>query len=360
VSELRDIEWLDPLPDRDSSPELERFYKAEVGFAPPYIQLFASCPWIQHADIDLDITFASAEITDMFDLIYLVISRDNSCRFCYGNSRLLMRMSGVSDKRIRTLEEDVEMARLEPKMRLALEYTRRVSRSNPAPDHTDRKQLREAGYSESAVRELAFAATDVVFHNRYSTLLALPPRFQERVSRTPLVHLLKLRMRKLFQRLEAPGRATPLPEEFKAGPYSNVVVALDGLPHAPVLRKILDEAWASPNLPPRTKALIFAVVARALESAAAEREARRLLAAEGIDERQVDEILAHLGSAELDGTENQILPYVRETIRYQPAVIQRRGRGLRKQLSNAQLLETVGFAALANMVCRLALQLEDA
>lgn len=73
MSDLRNIEWLDPLPDHDSSPELVKFYKHEVGFVPPYVQWFASCPWIQHADIDLDISFASAEITGMFDLIYLVV-----------------------------------------------------------------------------------------------------------------------------------------------------------------------------------------------------------------------------------------------------------------------------------------------
>jgi alkylhydroperoxidase family enzyme len=360
VNDLRNVEWLDPLPDRDPSPELARFVKDQLGFVPPHVHLFGSCPWIQHADIDLDIGFASAEVGEMFDELYLVISRDNSCRFCYGASRMLMRMSGMSDKHIRSLEDDVEMARLEPRKRLALEYARRVSRSNPAPDHTDRKQLIEAGYSEAAVRELAFAAVNIVFHNRYSTLLALPPRPAELIAKTPLLHLVKLRMRKLLRRIELPGSPTPLPEELKTGPYSGVVVALDGLPHAPVLRRILDEAWASPHLRSRTKALIFAVIARALESRAAEREAVRLLELEGIDAGQTEETLAHLGSSKLDPVENQILPYVRETIRYQPAAIQRRGRDLRKQLSQPQLLETVGFASLANMVCRLAVQLEEA
>jgi hypothetical protein len=50
---------------------------------------------------------------------------------------------------------------------------------------------------------------------------------------------------------------------------------------------------------------------------------------------------------------------VRETIWYQPAPVQRRGRALREELSGAQLLETVGTAALANMVCRVSLALDE-
>jgi hypothetical protein len=49
---------------------------------------------------------------------------------------------------------------------------------------------------------------------------------------------------------------------------------------------------------------------------------------------------------------------VRETIRYQPEPVQRRGCGLREKLSNAEFLETVGTAALANIVCRVALALD--
>jgi len=355
---MRDLEWLDPLPDLAPDPELEQYWMRTNGVAAPHTRYFGPCPWILHADAELDIGFI--HINDIADQIYLVISRDNSCRFCYGASRALMRMAGTSEKRIRALEEDVDLARLDPKTRLAFEYARRVSRANPAPDATERKKLLEAGYPENAIKELAFFASDVGFHNRFSTLLALPPRRLERLGRAPWVYLGRLFTRKLLARVQTPGRLTPLPDSARTGPYSEVVVGLEGLPHAPVLSKVLDEAWASPHLKPRSKALIFAVIARGLGSLPAEREAWRLLAEQGVEPAQAEKILAHLGSPDLDPVEAQILPYVRETIRYQPAAIQRRGRELRKHISNAQLLDTVGLAALANMVCRLATQLETA
>lgn len=357
MTRLQDVEWLDPLVEPVRNPELEKYVKEQIGFAAPHTGFFGACPWIVRADIDFDGGFV--KINDMSDLIYLVVSRDNSCRFCYGASRLLMRMAGMSNARIAELEQDVELARLEPRTQLALEFARRISRSNPPPDATDRKKLLEAGYDELAIKELTFFACDVVFHNRFSTLLALPPRLAERVAGSRFAGLLRLRFKKLLQRVQTTAEPEALGDEHKTGPYTNVVILLDGMAQARILRKVIDSAWASPHLAPRTKALVFAVIARGLESLPAEREARRLLAAEGLGTEQVDEILAHLASPELDPVESLILPYVRETIWYRPAPVQRRGRELREQLGDARFLETVGIAALANMLCRLAISLNE-
>lgn len=352
MTAIQEVEWLEPLADRERNRELERYVRQQAGLVPPHARFFGACPWIMRADVDLDTGFQ--EINGLTGLIYLVVSRDNSCRFCYGASRMFMRMSGMSDEEIQGLEQDVETARLEPPTRLALDFARRVSRSNPPPDETDQKALAEAGFSKTAIREVAFFAAQVVFHNRFASLLALPPRAAERLASSWLVHLVRLPFRRLLQRIETQARPEALEEGLKTGPYTNVVLALDGLPQARVLRGILDEAWASPHLTPRTKALVFAVIARGIGSVHAEREALRLLVAEGLEPQQVEEMLSHLASPDLDPAEARILPYVRETIWYQPAVLQRRGRELREQLGNARLLETVGIAALANMVCRLA------
>src|SRR5204863_291026 len=133
--------------------------------------------------------------------------------------------------------------------------------------------------------------------------------------------LLAWRMR---PRLRAPEPA-PRPDD---GPCAAVVAALDGSPAAGVLRRAIDGAWASDVLPRRTKTLMLAVIARALGCAHGEHEARRFLAAEGLAPGQLDEILANLGSPRLDAREARLVPFARETVRYQPAVIQRRMREL--------------------------------
>ena len=356
---LQQVEWLDPLVEPGRNKELDRYVVEQTGARIPTAGFFATCPWIMRADVDLDFGYVHLD-GDLTALLYMAVSRDNSCRFCYGAARMLMRMGGMSERRIRKLEHDADSV-LAPGIRLALDFARRVSRANPLPVIADEKDLRDAGYGEAAIRELAFYASEVVFHNRVYTLLALPPRFQERIGGSRLlVQLMRLRFRGLIERAYEPGGPEVLEAGLEAGPFANLVRALDGLPAARVLRKILDEAWASPHLPARTKALVFAVVARGLGSARAEAEAARLLLAAGLGLEEVEEILSHLASPALDPVETAILPYARETIWYQPADIQRRGRELAGRLSREQLLETVGIAGLANMVGRMAIVLDAA
>src|SRR5207249_256482 len=146
----------------------------------------------------------------------------------------------------------------------ALDFARRVSRADPRPSRSDRERLAAAGFSAPAVAELTFTAAATVFANRIATLLALPPEPLEKMVDRPLVRLLRPL---IARRLRKPPRGPePLPQP-NDGPYAPVVAALDGSPAARVLRRAIDDAWASEVLPRRTKTLIFAVVARALEPA---------------------------------------------------------------------------------------------
>jgi len=355
LTTLQDVEWLPPLADKARNAELERYVKRKVGSAPPHTAYFADCPWIMRADIQFDI--GGAHIHELQDLMYLVVSRDNSCRFCHGAARLFMRLAGMSEARIDQLEEDVETARADPRTSRAMNFARKVSRSNPSPGPEDYDALREAGFSEDGIHELALFAGIVVFHNRFSTLLALPPEPAERMASSRFARILRIPFRRILSAVNSKGAHEALGQSMHQGPFGFVTGALDGLPHARALRSVIDEAWASPQLPVRSKALVFAVIARGLGSLDCEREARRLLAAEDevftVD--AVDDMLANLASPLLTAAEARILPYVRETIRYQPAPVQRRGRALREKLNNAEFVETVGAAALANMVCRIAL-----
>jgi AhpD family alkylhydroperoxidase len=355
---MRDIEWLDPLIEPQRSRELELFAKQRAGFVPPQIGCFAACPWLGQATVELPVAGRVHIHHELADMVALVVSQENSCRFCYASSRLLLRIAGMPEVRIRTLERDLETAQLDERTRLALDFARRLSRSNPPPSHADKQPLLEAGYGEAAIKELAFVAAENVFHNRWATLVAIPPEPRERLGQSWLVGLLRPLMARRIRAFRKQGRTEWLSDDLKRGPYTYLMVALDGLPGARILRGILDQAWASPHLSRRAKALIFAVIARGLGCSHSEREAFRLLAAEGLEADEADEILAHLGARGLDPIEARIVPYARETIWYQPALVQRQGRELQEHLSAAQFLEAIGIASLANMLCRLAIVLD--
>jgi alkylhydroperoxidase family enzyme len=124
------------------------------------------------------------------------------------------------------------------------------------------------------------------------------------------------------------------------------------------MKTALDGAFASEVLGPKTKGLMFAVIARTLGCPHCEREARRMLADEGLDSAEVDAALATLQTNRLPSDQSDLLPWSRDTVSYDTASIQRKTRALAASLGDAKLLEAIGVASLANATVRLAMLLE--
>jgi len=355
VTRLLDTEWesclLEPAPD----PKLSAYLQRELGLVPRTARYLTPCPWVVRSLAVMGY-YAHLE-PQLLDLIGLVVSQDNSCRFCFAMQRVVLLAQGFPERRIRALEEGLFAAELDEKERAALDFARRFSRAQPLASAQDLEALRRVGWSEGAIREIAFCAAVMVYHNRVSTLPAIPPQDAEALPdrwwARLLFPLVAPVVRRQLRRMHRRGAQSALPAEARDAPYAELVAAFDGLPAAVALRRLLDEAFGSPVLPRRSKALIFAVVARGLGSPASEAEAGRLLAADGIAPAEQDEILAHLASPRLDAIEATLLPIARDTIRYRPAPIQRRSRALLEELGVAPFVEFVGLSALANAVCRL-------
>jgi alkylhydroperoxidase family enzyme len=335
MTKLQNVEWEECLLEPRRDPELERDARKTFGVPYPLIRFYSPCPWLARSFITANYRNGQLVHIDLglADLIFLAVSQDNSC------------------------QEASFTAEADRGERLALDFARRFSRANPPPSAADKAALRDAGYRDEAIKEIAYIASHTVSGNMGGTLPAAPlgrvegmdARWQFKLLRPLIARLLRSRRRR--------GRPEFLPSKLKTGPFAYVAHELNGLPVARISQEILNSAWHSPILTQRAKALIFAVVARGLGSQRSEAEAKRLLAPLGLDEDQVNEILAHLASPDLDPIEAAIVPYARETIRYRPADIQRRGRKLREQLSVEQFLELIGVVSLANAICRLSLVL---
>ena len=52
---------------------------------------------------------------ELADLVSLVVSQDSSCRYCYGMQRTVMRVHGVSEARIRQIEQNFLEAEIDPR-----------------------------------------------------------------------------------------------------------------------------------------------------------------------------------------------------------------------------------------------------
>jgi len=349
-----DMEWEESLlPPVAVPPALEADIRKQFGAVPGWLARVAPVPWIARSWASMVRKPVAHLSPALCDLVALVVSQDNSCRYCFGAQRAVMRMLGYREAYVARLERDSHLAELSDAEQAALDFARRVSRADPRPSRAEVERLGRAGFSPPAIAELAFVATAIVFANRAATLLALPPEPLEAMVDKPLVRL----MRPLIARRmrTSPRQPEPLPRPNE-GLGAAAVASLDSSPAAGVLRTAIDAAWASDVLPRRTKTLMLAVVARALGCTRSEDESRAVLGQDGLGARDVEEILATLASTRLDARETRIVPFARETVRYNRAVpIQRRMREVAQGLEPAEVLETVGVVALANAVCRLSL-----
>jgi AhpD family alkylhydroperoxidase len=356
---LHEIEWEAPLIEPYRDPDAEALMRKKYGFVMDSVAFYSRSPWIVRSQVRFDIQRDVLVHVDVHlaEIIGLVVSQDNSCRFCYAAWRALLRFQGYSESRIERLEENLAAA-LSPSDRVAVDFARRVSRANPIPSRAEWKPLEAAGIEPGAIKELAFLAALNVYYNRLATLLAVPTASIEEAGKNARLDWARPVLGWYARVRRRRGRA-PLPAERRTGPFSPAVLALDGLPVALALRDVIDDAWSSSILPLRTKAFVFAVVARGLGSDWAERHARAMLLAEGMTEQGYEEVLAHLSGAELTPAEAALGPLVRETVWYRTTSLQRHAQRVRPRFSAEEFLEFVGIAALANAVCRLSAVADD-
>lgn len=354
-SPLLTVPWEECVLPARRDPDLESFVKRETGVASPATPYLAACPWLVRAMVRLSFDrrlLVRLEL-ELAELIALVVSQDQSCRFCYAASRAMLRIHGMSEARVEALEAKLGGTELTARQNAALAFARRMSRSAPLVGERDRRQLAEAGFDAEEIREIAYVVAYMVLANRVATISAIPPYGLEKMPDSWLVRL----MRPLISRTLAAHAGKGEPASGAApgeGPHAIVIEAFRGSPIAPALAQALAEAWGSPILTRRCKALLFAVVAQALQCRFSAAAIGPVLRAEGLAPGEIEQVLSHLDSPALTPAERSLLGFARETVWYQPAQIQRRARSLRGKLSDEELTEAIGVLAFANALCRLA------
>ena len=351
---LKDVTWESCLIAPTHDRELESYAQARLGVPFPTVRYFTPLPWLARAMVDVHPEFGLQMHLDLAlgDLIQLVVSQENSCRYCYAAVRAMLRIQGMSEERIRAIEGNLVRTDLKPSEAASLAFAWALSRSTLATASAAKQALLDTGVSVAEMKEIAFVAAIINFTNRAATTPAIPPYQFESAPEQLYVRLLRPFIARLLRRKRRRGEATPL-DNVLSYPFAPIVDAFAGSPIAPVLAKALAEMWASQVLSRRCKLLMFAVVAHGLGCEACANEASRALLKEGFPEEALKNVLTHLDAPELDPIERLLVPFTRETIWYEPAALQRRARALRDQLTPLQFLEAIGVASLANGLCRL-------
>jgi AhpD family alkylhydroperoxidase len=357
---LQDVAWEPTLlePRRDDA--LERWVYDELGEVPDFVGYLSACPWLVRAVVEgapgagriLHLDAALAET------VYLVVSYDNSCRYCYATHRAVLGLLGFPERRIERLEQELVAPASGRPGREALDLARRFSRANPLPSASDLEVLARAGLSREAALEVLFLAASAVLANRATTLPAVP---FEGAAGPPAGRALRW-LRPITARLALARRrrAAPTAPEPAAGPFGGMLAAFGSLPAGGALRRAFAGCWSAHGLTPGTRALVFAIVARGLGAAAAEREALALAAQAGIPGDRAEAALRHLVAPAGEPGAEPALSFARDTLWYEPSRIQRRSREVRDSLGTERFLDLVGTAGLANAFCRLSAILDRA
>ncbi|HEX7926402.1 MAG TPA: hypothetical protein VF678_02355, partial [bacterium] len=354
ITSPNDISWSDPILPQVADAAWEAEVKRAMGNVPDFMLRVTPSPWMRRFVMNTH-SYRYMHLSPRHaDICFLVTSQENACRYCYGAARAMMRLLGYSDAFTTQIEREAQLAELDERERAFIQFSRNLARSNPRPGRMAREQLMALGYSKEVVTEMAFMIALNCMGNRITTLMACRPEFAlERFSTSWLARLLRPIIKRQMRRMPpeytsngAGGARTLFP----------VAALLDSVPKAAaLLQDTLDDAFASTVIPRSTKALMFGVVARALECEFCESNVSRMLESAGFTAAEVDSALSTLSSPRLDANGQALISWVRDTVRYQPSEVQRRTRTLLAQVGPEQALEAIGVAALANGVVRLAM-----
>ncbi|HWO40294.1 MAG TPA: hypothetical protein VNO43_00625 [Candidatus Eisenbacteria bacterium] len=357
---LQHVSWESPLVEPRPDRALESHARRKQGIRNPAIPYFASVPWLARAVVDLRPEHGLLVHLDQktADLVVLVVSQENSCRFCYAAVRAMLWSQGMSTARIERVEQELARADLQTRTGAAIAFARSQSRTGPSAARAAREALRRAGFSTDEMKEIAYVVAETDFSNRAHTIAAIPSGQFERLPGRLHMRLLRPIIHRILESRRFRGRSAPL-DHVASHPYARLVEAYAGSPIAPALGRVLEDMWASPHLTRRCKLLMFAVIGRGLGCDACVSEMGAALEGEGLREAVFSKVLSHLDGPELDSVERLLVPFARETIWYEPALIQRRARGLRGRVSDPQLLEAIGAASLANGLCRMGAMVMD-
>lgn len=354
---LQDLQWSDPLFPAVSDPQWEKKVQSELGLLPEMFTMLAPNEWLRYTVLMWPRYIPKEFSMRLADICMLVCAQENGCRYCYGLSKAYMRIHGYSNRMIRAIEREMQLAELNEKDRAFMHFCRSLSRSNPRPPKADRDRLIELGFSQRAVAEMAFYICNNCFINRVMTFISAPPMESlERMSVSFFGWFMKPMMSRKLRRWGWTGNGT-VPAENKS--FSRLVNTLEGLPAAAAVNDLVASAFASNVLSKDLKILMIAVVAKSLECSFCEQESREMAINLGFSNREFDDATSTLVSSKLTTEEEKLLSWTRMTVNYQNGPIQDAVRELTGEFDDRVVLEAIGVAALANAMVRLAVLLDE-
>ncbi len=286
-------------------------------------------------------------------LIALVVSQDNSCRYCVQSTRFTMLASGFSEREVQNILADLYGPALPEGDRAALIFARRLSRSNPRPGPGELRPLHDHGFTAPAITEAAAVAAATIVANRIGAASNLQPmHIPDNVDRwyhtfTRLVARWKAHRKRRLNTARARRSS-----EYD-GPGARLLSSLPDVPALHGFRHILGLAWGESTIPLRTRAMMAGIVGRLVQCDVSQQIARYWLERGGLSGEEIEALLTRLDTRSLNESDRRLLELARTSVRVQnPAPIVRQTRALREQEGSEVADDAILFLAVANAMCR--------
>jgi len=354
VTSPNQIQWSsDSLVSPERNIELQSYAEDRLGIFPIGYSYLIPVPWTLKTGVNM-FAYQTRHIPpDMPFFIHLVVAQDQACRYCYGAARSFLKICGLKEKQIRKLEIDLHSAEIDSSLRRALEFSRKLSRSNPRLVAEDFRQLEQAGFSREATLEIAALAAFYCYFPRMYTPLAIPPDPVEKPTNSPFWRFRKPFMMRAMGRKKKQTKYEVLPNATDA-PYHEFISHLDPIPEVSfVYQAALENALSPGVIPRKLKGLIFAIIGHAISCDKTVAAAGTILEKENINRDELKVILEKLSSPLLTSVESKTIQFIRETVRYETPVLQKKTREFSVSVQPAELIEILGTAAIANSISRL-------
>jgi AhpD family alkylhydroperoxidase len=342
---------LAPVKDRN----IESWLRTEAGTAPEWTRYVLSSPWFARlaVHLDYDDRKVAALDNDLAMRVLLVVSQENSCRYCYAMVRMMLRLHGLNETRMRELESRLLLVReLPPDVAAAVRFARILNRGNPLDSAAEYQTLIRSGFRDEQILQLVWLILCMGVMNRLITTIAPAPAFLESASSHWALDIVRPLAGWVMARLPR-ARLMKEPEEAVLPFLQPLQKRYAGTLVEPVVRLALKGLWEESPLSIREKLLIFATVTEGIDCDPCRVEVNRLAAEAGIDPVDLKLMVSHLEKSGLSLRERLMLEYARESLWYEPQRLQRRAKAVHAQTGRTDLVEMLAVVALANMLVRM-------
>ena len=173
--------WLRVPPEEDAPPAVAKLFdkaSEKLGFIPNVLRVYALRPrhlelWDAFYD---DLMRGESGLTKpQREMIAVVVSTVNSCHYCMVSHAAALRKLTGDPVLVEQLRTNYKYAELEPRERAMLDFAVKLTEQSSRCSEDDVEALREAGWSDEDIMDIAQVAAMFNFTNRLASGLGWVP-----------------------------------------------------------------------------------------------------------------------------------------------------------------------------------------